>query len=225
MQLTVSRDWAQKNNLSPQLPLVQRFAGLRGAKIGITAPGSASDLYVRWMLRKAGLNAERDVNLIAVGAPALNPALQAGRIDAFFLSPPNGQVLEASGHGMVLVRPGDVPEFPGLVHEVLFARKDYLSRQPGIATRMARALTKANNFILTNPDEATRTLHRYFEAIPENVFREAVRAVLPLVPKDGLMTKQQWDQLAELMTEAKLVDKPVDTTEGKFWTLRYLRAK
>ena len=70
-------------------PEIKRVEDLRGKKIGVTTFGSLTDFLVRHILRKKGLNPERDVALIQIGGdPERIGALKQGAIDAASLSFP-----------------------------------------------------------------------------------------------------------------------------------------
>jgi NitT/TauT family transport system substrate-binding protein len=54
---------------------------IKGAKIGITSPGSSSDFFVRYYLQRNGLSGN-DVSLIGVGSgSAAVAALEQGKVD------------------------------------------------------------------------------------------------------------------------------------------------
>jgi NitT/TauT family transport system substrate-binding protein len=56
---------------------------LKGAKIGVTQRGASVELVMRYLLEKAGLNADKDVTFVAVGTPPTAlPALKNKRVDA-----------------------------------------------------------------------------------------------------------------------------------------------
>ena len=70
-------------------PEIKRVEDLKGKKIGVTTFGSLTDFLVRHILRKKGLNPDRDVALIQIGGdPERIAALKQGAIDAASLSFP-----------------------------------------------------------------------------------------------------------------------------------------
>ncbi|MGH3749410.1 MAG: ABC transporter substrate-binding protein, partial [Micromonosporaceae bacterium] len=57
MQICVRKDWAEKHGVDTSSELKDKVAALKGAKIAISGPGSASDRNMRWLVDKyAGLN-------------------------------------------------------------------------------------------------------------------------------------------------------------------------
>ena len=65
----------ERLGLSRELPLMDRFAALKGLNIGITQPGAVTDVIARYYLKQAGLDPDRDAPLVPVGGAA---ALAAG---------------------------------------------------------------------------------------------------------------------------------------------------
>ena len=77
---------------------VRAAAELKGKKIGVTRFGSATDVSVRYALRKHGLNPDKEVVILQMGSvPNIMAALQNGSIDAGVLSPPTHWQVEKLG--------------------------------------------------------------------------------------------------------------------------------
>ena len=76
---------------------------------------------------------------------AVQAALEAGRIDAFVLSPPEGFNAEKAGTGVVVISLGD--EFPLLANQpylVLVAKKPINAKTADLITKTAKALQAAS---------------------------------------------------------------------------------
>ena len=50
-------------------PYPQMLADLKGLKIGISTPGASTDVTLRFLLREAGLDPQKDVTIVPVGDP------------------------------------------------------------------------------------------------------------------------------------------------------------
>ncbi len=89
LDLVMHPDVARAKNISRATPIAQRLAALRGLRLGVTRPGAATDVYMRYYLRRAGMDPDRDVQLISIGGGGvLLAALRTRQIDAFHLSAP-----------------------------------------------------------------------------------------------------------------------------------------
>ncbi len=83
-------------------PEIKKVEDLKGKKIGVTTFGSLTDFLVRYMLRKKGLNPQRDVTLIQIGGdPERIGALKQGAIDAASLSFPGYGIAMKMGFPML----------------------------------------------------------------------------------------------------------------------------
>ena len=80
-------------------PEIKRIEELKGKKIGVTTFGSLTDFLVRHILRKKGLNPDRDIALIQIGGdPERIGALKQGAIDAASLSFPGYGIASKMGY-------------------------------------------------------------------------------------------------------------------------------
>jgi len=92
-------------NLAPVYPYklyvqkgITSIQGLKGKKVGVSNAGGSSDIATRAALKAAGLDPDKDVNIIAVGSHAnRTAALLAGTIDAGVDDPPEDLELVKAG--------------------------------------------------------------------------------------------------------------------------------
>jgi len=71
---------------------------LKGKKIGVSSPGSSSDIATRVALKKMGLDPDKDVSIQPVGSAAnRTAALLSGAIQGGVSQPPDSLTLEAKG--------------------------------------------------------------------------------------------------------------------------------
>ena len=83
-------------------PEIKRVEDLKGKKIGVTTFGSLTDFLVRYILRKKGLNPDRDVALIQIGGdPERIAALKQGAIEGASLSFPGYGIAQKMGFPML----------------------------------------------------------------------------------------------------------------------------
>jgi NitT/TauT family transport system substrate-binding protein len=225
LQLCVERSFMEGKGVTPESSLEERIAALDGATIGITGPGAVSDRAMRWLLIEyGGLDPDNDTVITQIGGPpTLAAALDAGQIQAFLISPP---ACASAANGVVLVEPGDVPEFVNYIHEVLFGMREWIEANPDAATRVATAISMGNNYIIEHPEEALRVLQEgpfvdTDPAIVETAFYETILPQVEALPS-GLMSQEQWEETNTVLLEAGVIESPVDVAEGGFWTNEYI---
>src|ERR1700692_2238079 len=75
---------------------IKTIKDLAGKKVGVTAPGSSTDFFLKYLLRKNGLDPSgTSVIGVGVGATAI-AAMEQGQIDAAVMLDPSVSVLQAS---------------------------------------------------------------------------------------------------------------------------------
>ncbi|MGH3747757.1 MAG: ABC transporter substrate-binding protein, partial [Micromonosporaceae bacterium] len=203
--------------------LKDKVAALKGAKIAISGPGSASDRNMRWLVDKyAGLNPDKDVDMLQVGgAPAMSAALDRNQVQAFMLSAPN---CAQSKEGMVLSEPQDVPPFANYIHEVLYGTSEWVEENNSAATRVATAVAMGNNLLLNHTDVAIKMLQEQYSEVPPEVIEAAVKeSIVPNVKANGTMNLSMWENTNKVLQEAGFIDEPLDTAEGTLWSNDYIR--
>ncbi|MGQ0551214.1 MAG: ABC transporter substrate-binding protein, partial [Armatimonadota bacterium] len=146
LDLVMHPEVARAKGISRTTPIDQRLAALRGLKLGVTRPGAATDVYMRYYLKKAGLNPDRDVQIISVGGGAgLLAALRTRQIDAFHLSAPTPYVAERDGFGVVIIKSsaGDVPDLDNFLYTGIAVHNVYANKYGDVLKRWTKAANKA----------------------------------------------------------------------------------
>ncbi len=220
LDLVASKALLTRTGVAASDPLEKRLAALKGAVVGVSAVGGTQDRAARWLAGRAGLDMKTGVQVAMVGGPpALQAALENGRIDAFVLSPPEAQVAEAGGYGAGLVSFGrDFPELAELPFLVLVARTPVDAAGADRITRTLRALRAASGALQSDPAKAAALIgQQFFPRIPPPVVAAAVEAMRPGLAGGGRFT------LAGIAALARFTSSPVPagSGEGALWTNQY----
>lgn len=225
MNVTIRKEIAQRKGVGPGSPLDQKLAALKGLTLGTASAGSVADTYTRWLVRKAGLDPTRDANIVQTGgAEALIAAMSKGLIDGFLLSPPAPELTEADGYGLILISNtrGEIEEFRNYVHEAIMVKAEYAERNPEIVEKVARAVSRGNNFLMDHPEEGKKVLQAFWPNAAPRIIQFGLDGVRPGIPRDGRMTEGGWRNVVKILREAGVIQTGMDTTEGRYWTNRYL---
>ncbi len=152
---------------------------LKGRKIGVSDLGTTDYPVTRAVLKNIGLDPDKDVTWIAVGAGvSAGVALQRGVIDALAYFDTGFGQIEAAGIPIrMLPRPKDVPLIGGLY---LSAMADYIKANRKICVGFARGVAKGSEFLLANPRAGAKVfLDLYPETAPRGASQEeAIKSVL-----------------------------------------------
>jgi sulfonate transport system substrate-binding protein len=155
---------------APVLALVSRpeyktVASLKGKTVAVLIAGGVAHFAARQIAKHFGLDADKELKYLAVGAPdARFAALSQGLVEAAVLGPPLD--FEARRQGMnILARANDIFVFPetGLVTSV-----KKLQDKPDEIKRVIRAGIKANRYIRNNREGTMQFLIEWLKLTREN---------------------------------------------------------
>jgi sulfonate transport system substrate-binding protein len=127
-------------------------ADLKGKKIGVTAPGSSTNIMLNFVLAKAGLKPS-DVSIIGVGAGSgAVAAMRSGQIDAISNLDPVVTLLLRSGDLKVVSDTRIVAEadkvFGGpMPAGCLYAPQAFIDKHPNTIQALANAIVRADKWI------------------------------------------------------------------------------
>jgi ABC-type nitrate/sulfonate/bicarbonate transport system substrate-binding protein len=145
-------------------PSIQKFADLKNKKIAISSFGSLVDILARLTAAHFQLDPRKEVEFVAAGSSSARVAqLQAGVVQAAFVTPPGNLRAEANG-AKTLLRVRDLFPFPvngiGVTEQKLKNNRDEVKK-------IVRALLRANRYIIGNPKGAVKILSAWGRTKPE----------------------------------------------------------
>ena len=179
-------------------PTIQKFGDLKNKKIAISSFGSLVDILARLTAAHFNLDPKTDVQFVAAGSSSARIAqLQAGVVQAAFVTPPGNSRAEASGFKSLLsVR--DLFPFPvngiGVSEQKLKNNKEEVRK-------IVRALLRANRYILTNPKGAIKILSAWGRTKPEvaeeaynvNVKNYSRNLLVPKATLENVIESTRWN--------------------------------
>ena len=136
------------------MPNFKGIADLKGKKIGVTAPGSSTNVLANFVLAKAGLKPS-DVSIIGVGAGSgAVAAMRSGQIDAMSNLDPVITLLQRSGDLKVVTDTRVVADadklFGGpMPAGCMYAQQSFIDKNPVTTQAIANALVRADKWIQT----------------------------------------------------------------------------
>jgi NitT/TauT family transport system substrate-binding protein len=134
------------------MPSFKTVADLKGKKIGVTAPGSSTNVMANFVLAKAGLKPS-DVSIIGVGAGnGAVAAMRSGQIDAISNLDPVITLLQRSGDLKIVSDTRIVAEaekvFGGpMPAACLYAPQVFIDKNPQTTQALANAIVRADKWI------------------------------------------------------------------------------
>jgi NitT/TauT family transport system substrate-binding protein len=178
------------------MPQYKAVADLKGKKIGVTAPGSSTNVMVNFILAKAGLKPS-DVSIIGVGAAnGAVAAMRAGQIDAISNLDPVITLLQRSGDLKIVSDTRLVAEservFGGpMPAACLYAPQAFIDRNPNTTQALANAIVRADKWIqAAGPREIIEAVPESFLLGDRAVYIDAFLAAKGALSPDGLFPEK-----------------------------------
>lgn len=194
--------------------LEDKVQALVGKNIGITGPGSGTEALLTFLFKKIGKNVQTDATLVNLGATASAAvgALVAGRVDALSFFQPIGQMVEASGDGVIYISPqrGDIPELVGALHGVVFSYSALAGKKAEQVQGFNRAIEKALAFIRDDQAGTAPLLQAYLQQTDEATL-DALMEILPQeTPASSAIDQQAYETAAAFHLDSGLVKEAPD---------------
>jgi NitT/TauT family transport system substrate-binding protein len=178
---------------------------LKGKTLGVSTFGATADVSARMMFRYSGVDPEKDVKIIALGADqARFTALKEGIVDVIVISPPAD--LEGKKFGFrVLARAYELFNFPFVG---LGANLKKINEKPDEIKRVIKALIKANRYIRSNRDGSIEVLAEWSRAAKENA-AVSYDSVVKVFNQDGSIPADGLQSVIESAVKEAKVTRPV----------------
>ncbi|MEP6825960.1 MAG: ABC transporter substrate-binding protein, partial [Ramlibacter sp.] len=146
------------------MPNYKGVADLKGKKIGVTAPGSSTNMVANLILSRAGLKAS-DVSFVGVGTSAgALAALRSGQIDAMSNIDPVMTMLEQKGEVRIIsdtrTLKGTLEVFGGnMPAACLYTHSEFVQKNPNTCQAMANAIVHSLKWLQTaGPSDIIKTV-------------------------------------------------------------------
>ena len=132
---------------------------LKGKKIAISRFGSNTDTAVRLLLEKVGLNPNKDVTIIQVGAqPTRFQALVAGTIDATIIAPPFDITAKKQGYNVLVNLAEQSLAYP---QQVVETTDRFIRENPQAVKSYLKGFIGGIHYALTNKEGAKKIMAKY----------------------------------------------------------------
>ncbi len=193
INVAMHKEVAQARGIGPDTPVEAKLRALKGLKLGATRVGALTYDLAYYFARKVGLEPQKDITILGMGAGgALIAGLEQRKIDAFLTAIPVPETAVQRGQAILLVNNarGEFPDLKEFLMINLLVRPEFARQNPETVRRMVRALVRANQWALDRPTEEVRdVLAKSLKGIDPAVLLEAVDNVRPAISRDGVTTE------------------------------------
>jgi NitT/TauT family transport system substrate-binding protein len=175
------------------MPNFKTVADLKGKKIGVTAPGSSTNVMANFVLAKAGLK-PADVSIIGIGAGnGAVAAMRSGQIDAISNLDPVITLLQRSGDLKIVSDTRVLAEsdrvFGGpMPAGCLYAPQGFIDKNPATVQALANAIVRANRWIqAAGPGDIIKAVPESYLLGDRAVYIDAFLASKGALSPDGMI--------------------------------------
>jgi len=162
-------------------PDVKGAQDLKGKIVGIQRPGDAYEKSARFALRHLGLDADKDVKMLALGTnDVMWSALQTGRVAATILSPPGTLFARKAGMNFMVDLTDLKLEYQG---STITTRRSFVQRNPQLATRALRAIVRGVHLFKSRKEETMRILGKFLGTKDREALEESWDYAAKMPPK------------------------------------------
>jgi ABC-type nitrate/sulfonate/bicarbonate transport system substrate-binding protein len=184
-------------------PELKSFADLKGKVLGTTTLGGSQHTAGIRLLRKAGLNPDKDVTVVLGGdVPTQLQALVNGSIQIGILSPPI--VIVARDKYKMNILASAMEEFSSLQNGLAVLDKN-LKDQRDLVKRILRARAKANRYFHQNERGTSEVLAKYLN-VDLSTAVETYRLSRAAFTTDGIPTDEEINEY--LKADAQILGLP-----------------
>jgi NitT/TauT family transport system substrate-binding protein len=184
---------------------IKSAADFKGAKIGVTAPGSSTALTAQYAMVKAGLK-PADAAIIGVGAgPSAVAAMKKGEIDIISHLDPVIAKLEADGDIQVLIdtrtEKGTRALFGGSnPAAVLYTRKEFIDKNPNTTQRLVNAFLKSLKWLQSaTPEQVADTVPAEYHLGDKPLYLKAVQSSLESYSRNGVIPQAGMNSVYDML--------------------------
>jgi NitT/TauT family transport system substrate-binding protein len=152
-------------------PDVKGAQDLKGKIVGIQRPGDAYEKSARFALRHLGLDADKDVQMLALGTnDVMWSALQTGRVSATILSPPGTLFARKAGMNFMVDLTDLKLEYQG---STIATRRSFVQKNPQLAARALRAIVRGVHLFKARKEETIRILAKFLGTKDRDALQES----------------------------------------------------
>lgn len=174
---------------------VTQVEDLKGAVVGVSAPGSGSHFFLNYLLRQRGLSPD-GVVVAGIGlAGTAVAAMEHGKVDAAVMAEPALSQLQQRAGGLNVLADTRTQEgieevfgtdrYPAIV---LYARSEWIAANTGTAWKLATAVTRALRWIHEHSAaEIAKAMPKEFAGDDPALYVAAIATAKPTVSTDGRM--------------------------------------
>jgi NitT/TauT family transport system substrate-binding protein len=181
-------------------PNVKRVEDLKGKKFGISSFGGTPHSEAIMIMRKFGMNPDKDVIFLQIGGSSSRyAALDSGSIDAAMLVPPFNKLAKKRGFNEIL----SFNEIMNIPLGGLTVHTQRIKEKPDEIVKMIKAMLKGVDYIRSNQSEMLSIMASKW-GIKEADVREGIyRDIVGIYTRNGVASDDTMKNVLQLVRETR----------------------
>jgi NitT/TauT family transport system substrate-binding protein len=211
------------------IPNYKALADLRGKRIGVSAPGSSTNMVANLVLSRGGIKAG-DVSYVGVGTAAgALAALRSGQIDAMSNTDPVMTMLEQKGDVKIIsdtrTLKGTQEVFGGPMPAACFySHSEFVQKNPGTCQAMANAIVHALKWLQTaGPSDIIKTVPEAYLLGDRALYLASFNKVREAIALDGMLPEEGAKTALKALASFEPSIRPDKIELGKTYTNDFAR--
>ena len=196
-------------------PNIKRVEELKGKKFGISSFGGTPHSEAIMIMRKYGMNPEKDVTFLQIGGSSSRyAALDSGSIDAAMLVPPFNKLAQKRGFNEIL----SFNEIMNIPLGGLAVHTQKLKEKPDEIVRMIKAILKGVDYIRNQKSDILSIMEKRW-GIKEAEIREGIyRDIVGIYSRTGIASDDTMKNVVQLVRDTRKSKDNLGLSDIVDWT-------
>jgi NitT/TauT family transport system substrate-binding protein len=204
-------------------------ADLKGLKVGVSAPGSSTNMVVNYLIAKGGLKPS-DISVIGIGAGAnVISAIDQGRVDVISQTDPAVTILEKDGKVKVIAETrtpeGTEKLFGGPMPAAsLYAPIEFIRKNPNTVQALTNATVRALLWMQqASPQQILATVPEEYTLGNKAMYLFAYNNVKTAFSKDGMFSEAGAKTTLKTLASFNPAIKPAEINLADTYTNEFVK--
>jgi NitT/TauT family transport system substrate-binding protein len=190
-------------------PEYKTIRDLKGKTLAVSNYGATSDVAARMMMKQGGVDPEKELKIIQLGAErGRYAALREGIVDVAVLSPPTDTDAQRQGY-RILSR---FHEHFKLPFTGVGTNLRKLKEKPDEVKRVVKAMLRANRFVRSNREGTIQTMMEWIKVDRESAVA-TYDSTWKIFSEDGGLSESGLKLVIDQGREAMKIERPVANSE------------
>jgi NitT/TauT family transport system substrate-binding protein len=208
---------------------IKSIKDLAGKKVGVSAPGSSTDFFLKFLLKKNGLDpASAAVIGVGLGATAV-AAMEQGQIDAAVMLDPSVTVLQGSHKDLKILADTRTQtdtlalfggEYPG---GALYSTAAWVGSHEKDVQALTNAIVNTLSWIHSHsPEEIMAKMPEEMVGKNKELYLAALKNTIPMFSETGKMDPKGADAVLAVFSEGSPEVAKANIDVAKTWTNKFV---